>query len=417
MMLLWDATCTNTFAATHLLDCSVNPGAAARAVEDRKRQKYTSSRTWADGSQKKLVSPRRPLGSSSKSRLHFHLDFDYSLLSPVAMGMQQSISCEERCEVGVGIAIWTHHLKKLSSIPKGFNDRLMKLQLPLVLGPATRNHQDENDAEIQKLLEEKCQLLQVHQNDPTSTAKKAAFVSKHSIVQARLRSIQDAWLSSKTNEIQGFADRHDTKRFYDALKAVYRPPSIGSSPLRSADGTTLLKSKEILERWAEHFDTVLNRPSSINNEAIACLPKVAINPNLDIPPSMEEPVSAEVLAVVGQEVKLSYEVTSHPSPTPTWTRPDQGLKPVTHLDPRIQAADTGVYTCQVTNPGGRLYREVEVVVEVPPHLTLLPRTAEVTQGARGCSARHLEELQQQQQLGEHNLDIRDLLWNAVVQET
>ncbi|KAK3888566.1 hypothetical protein Pcinc_007418 [Petrolisthes cinctipes] len=46
------------------------------------------------------------------------------------------------------------------------------------------------------------------------------------------------------------------------------------------------------------------------------------------------------------------------------------------------AADSGVYTCQVTNPGGRLYREVEVVVEVPPRLTLLPRTAEVTQGER-----------------------------------
>ncbi|KAK3871103.1 hypothetical protein Pcinc_023749 [Petrolisthes cinctipes] len=46
------------------------------------------------------------------------------------------------------------------------------------------------------------------------------------------------------------------------------------------------------------------------------------------------------------------------------------------------AADSGVYTCQVTNPGGRLYREVEVVVEVPPCLTLLPRTAEVTQGER-----------------------------------
>ncbi|KAK3859504.1 hypothetical protein Pcinc_034385 [Petrolisthes cinctipes] len=95
------------------------------------------------------------------------------------------------------------------------------------------------------------------------------------IIQARLLSIQDAWLSSKADEIQGFADRHDTKRFYDALKAVYGPPSIGSSPLLSADGTTLLKGKkEILERWAEHFDSVLNRPPSINNEAIACLPQL-----------------------------------------------------------------------------------------------------------------------------------------------
>ncbi|KAK3895308.1 hypothetical protein Pcinc_000979 [Petrolisthes cinctipes] len=121
-----------------------------------------------------------------------------------------------------------------------------------------------------------------------------------------------------------------------------------------------------------------------------------------------QPVSAEVLAVVGQEVKFSCEVTGHPSATLTWARPDQDLKPDTPLDPRIQAADSGVYTCQVTNPGGRLYREVEVVVEVPPCLTILHRTAEVTQGAQGCSARHLEELQQQQQqqLGEHNLDIR-----------
>ncbi|KAK3895299.1 hypothetical protein Pcinc_000971 [Petrolisthes cinctipes] len=95
-----------------------------------------------------------------------------------------------------------------------------------------------------------------------------------------------------------------------------------------------------------------------------------------------QPVSAEVLAVVGQEEKLSCEVTGHPSATLTWARPDQGLKPVTPLDPRIQAADSGVYTCQVTNPGGRLYREVEVVVEGPPCLTFLHRTADVTQGER-----------------------------------
>ena len=31
-MLLWDATCTNTFGSTHLLECAVNPGAAARAA-------------------------------------------------------------------------------------------------------------------------------------------------------------------------------------------------------------------------------------------------------------------------------------------------------------------------------------------------------------------------------------------------
>ena len=63
-----------------------------------------------------------------------------------------------------------------------------------VLGPLTRNHQDwfdENDAEIQKLLEEKHQLLRAHQNDPSSCSKKAAFNSIRRTVRAKLRQMQD----------------------------------------------------------------------------------------------------------------------------------------------------------------------------------------------------------------------------------
>ncbi|KAL8576902.1 hypothetical protein ACOMHN_064686 [Nucella lapillus] len=101
--------------------------------------------------------------------------------------------------------------------------------------------------------------------------------------------MQDSWLSAKVDKIQGYADRHDTKRFYDALKAVYGPQSSGSSPLLSADGSTLLTDKkQILERWAEHIDSVLNRPAVINDEAIARLPQVAINTKLDAQPSYEE---------------------------------------------------------------------------------------------------------------------------------
>ena len=59
------------------------------------------------------------------------------------------------------------------------------------------------------------------------------------------------------------------KKFFDALKTVYGPQSSGTTTLLSADGTSLLTDKEaILKRWAEHFDGVLNRPSSIIDEAI-----------------------------------------------------------------------------------------------------------------------------------------------------
>ena len=51
--------------------------------------------------------------------------------------------------------------------------------------------------------------------------------------------MQDSWLRQKADEIQSFADRKDMKKFFDALKTVYGPQSSGTTPLLSADGTTV----------------------------------------------------------------------------------------------------------------------------------------------------------------------------------
>ena len=92
-------------------------------------------------------------------------------------------------------------------------------------------------------------------------------------MQKKLREMQDTWLSRKADDIQSFADRHDMKNFYSALRDVYGPVTTGTSPLLSTDGSTLITEKEkILERWAEHVDGVLNRSSSINEESINRLP-------------------------------------------------------------------------------------------------------------------------------------------------
>lgn len=68
-------------------------------------------------------------------------------------------------------------------------------------------------------------------------------------VQSRLRSIQDAWPSAKTDEVQGYDDRYNTKWLYNALTTIYEPKLSGSSPLLSVDATTLLTNKkQALER-------------------------------------------------------------------------------------------------------------------------------------------------------------------------
>ena len=91
------------------------------------------------------------------------------------------------------------------------------------------------------------------------------------------------------------------KKFFDALKTIYGPQSSGTTPLLSADGTSLLTDKEaILKRWAEYFDGVLNRPSSISDKAINRLPQVECNPLLDELPTVSETVKAIKLLSSGK---------------------------------------------------------------------------------------------------------------------
>ena len=87
--------------------------------------------------------------------------------------------------------------------------------------------------------------------------------------------MQDSWLRKKIEGIQSFVDRKDMKKFHNALKTIYGPKSSGATTLLSVDGSTLLIDKEtILKRWAEHFNSVLNRPSGINDDAIDRLPQI-----------------------------------------------------------------------------------------------------------------------------------------------
>ncbi|KAJ1088138.1 hypothetical protein NDU88_001297 [Pleurodeles waltl] len=152
----------------------------------------------------------------------------------------------------------------------------------------TRKHHDwfdDNDEDIQKLRNGKREAFRSLQQDTTSASKNAAYNSIKSKVQVKLREMQDCWLSRKADEIQKYFDSNNSKHFYDALKIIYGPQSSGTSPLLSADGSTLLTDKNaILKRWAEHFSNVLNRPSTISAKVIKCMPQVTINTSLAEPP-------------------------------------------------------------------------------------------------------------------------------------
>nr|VZI15126.1 unnamed protein product [Spirometra erinaceieuropaei] len=97
----------------------------------------------------------------------------------------------------------------------------------------------------------------------------------------------------KAEELQGYAGRNEWKKFFSSIKPAYGSPTKGTAPLLNADGSTLHTEKaQILQRWTEHVRGVLNRPSTNPDAAIARLPQVETNLDLDIPPSLQETIRA-----------------------------------------------------------------------------------------------------------------------------
>ncbi|VDL96091.1 unnamed protein product [Schistocephalus solidus] len=161
-----------------------------------------------------------------------------------------------------------------------------------VLGHARRKHQDwfdDNNAAIKSLLVEKNRLHKAYVNRPTA-ANKRAFYRSRRFLQQRLRETRDAWMTRKAEEIKGYADRNEWKNLFTATKAVYGPPVKGTAPLLSADGRTLLTEKtKILTRWAEHFQSVLNQPSTISDATIDRILKWKSTPTLISRPLSKKP--------------------------------------------------------------------------------------------------------------------------------
>ena len=86
-----------------------------------------------------------------------------------------------------------------------------------------------------------------------------------------------------------YVDTHNSKKFFSALKADYGPSKPGSTPLQSADGSMLIKDQEsLMNRWAEHFSTLLNKPSTVDPTALEQVPQLPTLNDLDLPPSKDE---------------------------------------------------------------------------------------------------------------------------------
>ena len=76
--------------------------------------------------------------------------------------------------------------------------------------------------------------------------------------------MKTTWWEKKAEDLQRSADNNDMKSFYTGLKEVWGPQTRSTVHIKSLDGnTTFSDNKRVLERWSQHFETLLNQPGDI----------------------------------------------------------------------------------------------------------------------------------------------------------
>lgn len=168
------------------------------------------------------------------------------------------------------------------------------------IGYKVRKHQDwfdDNSDTIRNLLDNMHKAHKATLNNPSSASLKQQWQTARREAQKTLRALQNEWWTSKAHEIQMYADKNDMHNFYNSIKHIYGPKNCSVTPLKTADGLTLLKDQNrILLRWAEHFSALLNQHSTTDQTILDELPEHPPINDLSEPPTFME-VRAAVRAL------------------------------------------------------------------------------------------------------------------------
>ena len=115
-----------------------------------------------------------------------------------------------------------------------------------------------------KLVEERRKLKMCIGLSKTRNQKKQEILrhqEKDNEVKRSCRRDKAIHMENLSKEAESAAGNGDIKKLYNLIKQLSGRTSKGNRPIQSKDGIMLGKLEDQLQRWKEHFEEVLNRPS------------------------------------------------------------------------------------------------------------------------------------------------------------
>ena len=144
---------------------------------------------------------------------------------------------------------------------------------------------DENDASITELLNEKNRLheMLLSTDGPGRIAAEQAFKEVKSRLQCEIRHMKNRWSCEISAEIQKAYDCKDSKSLYSTIRKVFGPQPSTMVPLKSKDGSVLIKYPVgIMARWTELFTDLFDNPSATDESVInGLLTEMMTDPTFD----------------------------------------------------------------------------------------------------------------------------------------
>ena len=142
-------------------------------------------------------------------------------------------------------------------------------------------------AELEPAIAAKRAALLAHKKDPSAKTITTLRAARSDAQRIARRCANDYWLNL-CRDIQLAADLGNLRGMYEGMKKACGPSMIKNAPLKSAAGDIIKDRSKQMERWAEHYQELYSRETTVTNKALENNPPLSVMDMLDTPPTVED---------------------------------------------------------------------------------------------------------------------------------